>query len=106
MVRIRVPRFDPLRPASPTSRKALLGSRRRNTRCELALAAAFRTTGIRFRRNDRNVPGEPDFVILGFKVAVFCDGDFWHGRHWRRRKTLLASGHNADYWVKKIGRNM
>jgi DNA mismatch endonuclease (patch repair protein) len=36
---------------------------------------------------------------------VFCDGDFWHGRHWQTRKDKLAAGWNAAYWVAKIARN-
>jgi DNA mismatch endonuclease (patch repair protein) len=61
---------------------------------------------IRFKRTNRKVAGQPDLVIFGSKVAVFCDGDFWHGRHWRQRRAALASGHNAEYWIKKIGRNI
>jgi DNA mismatch endonuclease (patch repair protein) len=38
-------------------------------------------------------------------VAVFCDGDFWHGREWERLKEELARRHNATYWLEKIGRN-
>jgi DNA mismatch endonuclease (patch repair protein) len=37
---------------------------------------------------------------------VFVDGDFWHGKTWRMRKAKLAQGHNADYWISKIERNM
>jgi DNA mismatch endonuclease (patch repair protein) len=44
-------------------------------------------------------------ILVDHRVAVFCDGDFWHGRSWQQRKAKLASGWNADYWVAKIGRN-
>jgi DNA mismatch endonuclease (patch repair protein) len=37
---------------------------------------------------------------------VFCDGDFWHGRHWATRRLRLTTGHNAAYWVAKIESNM
>lgn len=37
---------------------------------------------------------------------MFCDGDFWHGRKWKQRRTRLVSGHNAEYWVKKIEANI
>jgi len=43
---------------------------------------------------------------MGARVAVFCDGDFWHGRDLRSRLTRLASGHNALYWVAKILANV
>lgn len=40
------------------------------------------------------------------RVAIFVDGDFWHGRDWEKRQEALARGHNSDYWIKKIGSNM
>jgi DNA mismatch endonuclease (patch repair protein) len=39
------------------------------------------------------------------KVAVFCDGDFWHGMNWSRRREKLLGGWNADYWISKIEYN-
>jgi hypothetical protein len=44
----------------------------------------------------------PDIVLARARVAVFCDGDFWHGRDLERRSDALAKGHNAPYWVAKI----
>jgi len=40
------------------------------------------------------------------KIAVFCDGDFWHGRRWILRRAKLAKGHNANYWIAKIEANI
>jgi len=54
----------------------------------------------------RELPGTPDIVFTKAKLIIFCDGDFWHGRDWEKRKTKLQSGSNPGYWVKKIGRNM
>lgn len=39
-----------------------------------------------------------------YRVAVFCDGDFWHGWDWEERKNSIKS--NRDYWIPKIERNM
>lgn len=39
-------------------------------------------------------------------MVVFCDGDFWHGRHWARRRSRLLRGANAAYWLEKIRYNM
>ncbi len=39
------------------------------------------------------------------KVAVFCDGDFWHGRNWKKLKPLLKRRANSVYWVAKIAAN-
>lgn len=61
--------------------------------------------GTRYRSNVKTLPGCPDFVLPSYRVVVFCDGDFWHGRHWSKRKIKLASGWNAAYWVAKIERN-
>jgi DNA mismatch endonuclease (patch repair protein) len=44
-------------------------------------------------------------VIRRARVAVFCDGDFWHGRNWPQRRAKLARGWNASYWIAKIERN-
>jgi DNA mismatch endonuclease (patch repair protein) len=52
------------------------------------------------------LPGRPDIVFLGRKVAVFCDGDFWHGRDWEIRRQKLIQGSNSGYWVAKIQRNI
>lgn len=44
-------------------------------------------------------------VLVQHRIAVFCDGDFWHGRNWTARKSKLGAGWNAEYWVTKIERN-
>ena len=44
-------------------------------------------------------------VFIRARVAVFCDGDFWHGRFWNRRRSRLKSGHNASYWIAKLDAN-
>lgn len=62
--------------------------------------------GLRFRKNVKSLPGKPDIVFLRARVAVFCDGDFWHGRNWERVSEKLKNGTNAEYWVAKIARNI
>ena len=42
---------------------------------------------------------------MSARVAVFCDGDFWHGRNWPRLRTQLARRANSTYWIAKIGAN-
>jgi DNA mismatch endonuclease (patch repair protein) len=54
----------------------------------------------------KHLPGRPDIVFRRERVAIFCDGDFWHGRNWRRIKSKLAKGSNSGYWVNKIRNNM
>jgi DNA mismatch endonuclease (patch repair protein) len=51
------------------------------------------------------LPGKPDVVFVAAKVAVFCDGDFWHGRHWQDLRERLRRGANGTYWIAKIHAN-
>lgn len=60
--------------------------------------------GLRYRKNVRILPGWPDIVFYHSKVAIFCDGEFWHGYDWEIRKTTLKS--NKEFWIKKIERNI
>lgn len=61
---------------------------------------------MRFRKNYALLPGRPDVVFPGVRVAVFCDGDFWHGRNWQERRRLLREGSNSTYWTAKIAANI
>jgi DNA mismatch endonuclease, patch repair protein len=70
------------------------------------LRRALRGAGLRYRIDVASLPGRPDLVVPAARLAVFCDGDFWHGRHLRRRLKKLAAGHNAAYWVAKIKANV
>lgn len=60
---------------------------------------------LRPKRENSSLPGSPDFAFPRLKVAVFCDGDFWHGRDWATRKRKLQKGSNSAYWVPKIESN-
>ena len=62
--------------------------------------------GLRYRVNVATLPGRPDIVFGRARLAVFCDGDFWHGRDFRKRIERLSTGHNAPYWVAKIRGNV
>ena len=45
-----------------------------------------------------------DMLIYRYKIAVFVDGEFWHGENWAERKAKLK--HNREYWIEKIEENM
>lgn len=60
--------------------------------------------GIRYRRNYKKLPGSPDIAITKYKIAIFIDGEFWHGYDWNESKKHLKR--NRDYWIKKIEYNM
>jgi DNA mismatch endonuclease (patch repair protein) len=70
------------------------------------LRSALRRLGLRYRVDVAALPGRPDIVFGPTRVAVFCDGDFWHGRDLEQRLSKLARGHNAPYWVAKIQSNV
>lgn len=61
--------------------------------------------GLHYRSNVRSLLGKPDIVFSHAKVVVFCDGDFWHGRDWRKLRRKLRSGSNGTYWAAKIAAN-
>lgn len=70
---------------------------------ETALAKALWHKGYRYRLNYRKLPGSPDIAILRYKLAIFVDGEFWHGYHWPERKEKLKA--NREYWIEKIEEN-
>ncbi len=101
-----VPRFTGLCPSSASSSTAKQHNPPTGTVHEKLLQRELRRLGLRFRRNVRTLPGKPDVVFADAKVAVFCDGDFWHGREWKRLKPKLIRGANARYWTAKIASNI
>jgi DNA mismatch endonuclease (patch repair protein) len=86
----------------------LVKSRNRSvdTKAELQLRKALSKLGLRYRLHIARLPGRPDVVFTRSRVAVFCDGDFWHGRNWRARRSHLRSGSNSKYWIDKIRYNI
>ncbi|HEX7901395.1 MAG TPA: very short patch repair endonuclease, partial [Planctomycetota bacterium] len=73
-----------IRKAAVTSR-IMSAVRSRDTVPELLLGKALRRLKLRFERCAADVPGTPDLVFRARGVAVFVDGDFWHGNSWRLR---------------------
>jgi len=101
------PSFRDCHPASASASQAARGSSKKlGTQPELLLRRALWAAGLRYQKNADDLAGKPDLVFRGARVAVFCDGDFWHGRHWERRRAKLLAGNNPAYWVAKIERNM
>lgn len=74
------------------------------TKIEVVLAKALFAKGYRYRKNDKTVFGKPDITFKKYKIAVFVDGDFWHGKDWSIHKHDLKS--NKEFWHKKIERNI
>lgn len=101
------PSFTGLLPASPrASATARAASAKTNTRCELVLRRELWSRGLRYRLHCKELPGRPDITFPRQRIAVFCDGDFWHGRDLAARLDRLSRGHNASYWTSKVQRNV
>ena len=77
--------------------------RSKDTGPELALRRALWRLGLRYRLHIRHLPGTPDLAFPSTRVAVFVDGDFWHGRVLRESGKCPA--HNGAAWQAKLGRN-
>lgn len=76
----------------------------KDTKPELLLRKALFANGIRYRKNYRKLPGTPDIAITKYQIAIFVDGEFWHGYNWEERKGKLHN--NKQYWINKIENNM
>ena len=59
--------------------------------------------GIRYRKNYKALPGKPDIAITKYRIAIFCDSSFWHGRDFDKKKPVDT---NHEYWDSKITKNM
>lgn len=73
-------------------------------KAETILAKALWHEGYRYRLNYKKLPGSPDIVIQKYRLAVFVDGEFWHGYNWEERKPKLKA--NREYWIEKIEENI
>lgn len=79
--------------------------RNKNTSLENIICTKLQLEGVTtFIRNDKNVFGHPDITFPAKKIAVFCDGDFWHGYDWEKAKEEIKS--NRQFWINKIERNI
>jgi DNA mismatch endonuclease (patch repair protein) len=89
---------------TPEQRSAVMRRvKGRDTTPELAVRRILRAAGIGYRLGGQGLPGRPDLVMKGRRVAVFVHGCFWHGHDCARGARKPKA--NADYWTAKIGRN-
>jgi len=72
-----------------------------NTKIEILLCHALWNNGIRYRKNVKDVLGTPDICIKKYKLAIFCDGDFWHGKNYTENEFQA----NKKFWDNKIKHN-
>jgi DNA mismatch endonuclease, patch repair protein len=81
-----------------------------NNLTETALRKRLHAMGLRYRKYVSGLPGRPDIVFTKVKIAVFVDGDYWHGRPivergWEQYEKQLKTA-NRDYWINKMKRNL
>lgn len=90
--------------STPETRKRMAKVKLKNGKAEQILAKQLWHLGFRYRKNDKRLPGSPDIAIGKYRIAIFVDGEFWHGKDWDRRKPRLRR--NREYWIEKIEENM
>ncbi len=92
---------------TPEQRKKNMKSiRSQDTSIEILLRKALWEKGYRYRKNYKSIPGKPDITFVKYKIAVFCDSEFFHGKDWETLKKQLAKAERSEYWIKKIGNNI
>lgn len=85
-------------------RKNMQAVKSKGSKIESDLAKALFALGFRYRKNDKSVFGKPDLTFKKLKIAIFVDGEFWHGKDWEVRKHDHKS--NKQFWFEKIERNI
>lgn len=86
-------------------RKNMQHIRSNDTKIEVLLRRALWEKGYRYRKNYKKLPGKPDIALTKYKIAIFCDGEFFHGKDWEVLKPRLEQSNNSEFWIKKISRN-
>lgn len=78
----------------------------KDSQIELVLRKALWNRGYRYRKNYKKLPGKPDIALTKYKIAVFCDSEYFHGKDWDDLLPRLQRGNNSDFWIKKISGNI
>ena len=58
------------------------------------------------RKNYNKLPGKPDIVLTRYRIVIFCDSEFFHGKDWEKLKLQLEKGKNSEFWINKISKNI
>ena len=91
---------------TPAQRKKNMKSiKSKDTKIEVILRKALWNKGYRYRKNYKLLPGNPDIVLTKYKIAIFCDGEFFHGKDWEVLRPRLEKSNNSEFWIGKISRN-
>lgn len=88
-------------------KKCMSNIHSKDTGIEVKLRNALWHRGYRYRKNYNKIPGKPDIALTKYKIAVFCDSEFFHGKDWDESlHAQILRGSNPEFWEKKILRNM
>lgn len=85
-------------------KKNMRAVKNKDSKIERVLSRALWHKGVRFRKNVNSITGKPDIAIKKYKIAVFADSEFWHGKNWENKKHEHKS--NQAFWHQKIERNI
>ena len=88
------------------TRKNMQKIHSKDTSIEVLLRKELWHNGYRYRKNYKKLPGTPDIAITKYKIAIFCDSEFFHGKDWENLKARLERGKNPQYWIGHIEENM
>lgn len=80
--------------------------RSKDTSVELSLRKTLWHKGYRYRKNYKKLKGTPDIVLTKYKIAIFCDSDYFHGKDWTELEKRVLKGSNGEYWHNKIEHNI
>ena len=86
--------------------KAMSHIKPKDTKIERVLRKALWKKGYRYRKNYKKLPGRPDIALTKYKIAIFCDSEFFHGKDWDELKVRLLGSNNSEYWTHKIQTNI
>lgn len=86
-------------------RKNMQHIKAKDTKIEVILRKALWEKGYRYRKNYSGLPGHPDIILTKYKIDIFCDGEFFHGKDWEVLKPRLEKSNNSEFWINKISRN-
>jgi DNA mismatch endonuclease Vsr len=85
-------------------KKNMQAVKSKGSKIENLLSNGLWGKGYRFRKNNKTIFGKPDISFKKYKIAIFVDSEFWHGKDWEKRKNDHKS--NIEFWHKKIERNI
>lgn len=70
-------------------RRNMQAVKSKNSQLEISLGRALWSRGYRYRKNDKQIFGKPDFTFKKYRIAIFCDSEFWHGKDWKSENQII-----------------